>query len=420
MSVRYDAIIVGGGVAGSSCAILLAQVGWSVALVEKQAFPRRKVCGECIAATNLTLLDTLGIGEKLRAIAGPPLLRVAWCAGETTIEADLPKLDDKLHPGRNYPGINYKWGRALGREHLDTLLLDRAREVGASILQPCTVRSVELQEGRQRCVVIDTSGCEQTIEAKILIDAHGSWQQGPLADNARPRRTRASDLFAFKANFSSACLADGKLPVLAFAGGYGGMVQADHGLLTLACCIRRDRLHRWRKQHRGLAAGDAVQILLEQEIRAVREALQGAHREGAWLAVGPIWPRMGNARLADGVFAVGNAAGEAHPILGEGISMAIQSAFLLCEQLLTGSSKIGAGKIGAGYPSSWRRAFASRIRLAALYANIAMNPMANRAALPLLRRWPQLLSLGARLGGKARCAVDSCRYAESLPSANDS
>src|SRR6185369_12016136 len=62
MRTAFDAVIVGAGPAGSSAAILLARAGWSVALIEKQAFPRRKVCGECIAASNLPLLDALGVG----------------------------------------------------------------------------------------------------------------------------------------------------------------------------------------------------------------------------------------------------------------------------------------------------------------------------------------------------------------------
>ena len=404
MSAHYDAVIIGGGVAGSSCAILLAHAGWSVALVEKQDFPRRKVCGECIAASNLALLDTLGIGEKFRAIAGPALRRAAWCSGEAMIQAALPPLAETV-------GAKYPWGRALGREHLDTLLLGRAREVGATILQPCSVRSVDHGDGVHGCNVIDAQGCAQLIQANVLIDAHGSWQHGPLAHSARPRRSRASDLFAFKANFSSAHLQDGVLPVLAFAGGYGGMVQGDHGLLTLACCVRRDRLQRWREQCRGVTAGEAVQTLLGREIRAVRDALRGARREGGWLAVGPIWPRIGKAQPAAGVYAVGNSAGEAHPILGEGISMAIQSAFLLCERLID-----GADDVGSSYARAWRRAFAPRIRLAAIYAHIAMNPVANRALLPLLKIWPQLISAGARWGGKARCAVDARRFSAFQPS----
>ncbi|MBC7734992.1 MAG: FAD-dependent monooxygenase, partial [Bacteriovorax sp.] len=60
MRTEFDAVIVGAGPSGSAAAILLARAGWAVALVEKQAFPRRKVCGECIAASNLPLLHALG------------------------------------------------------------------------------------------------------------------------------------------------------------------------------------------------------------------------------------------------------------------------------------------------------------------------------------------------------------------------
>ncbi|MGH8606762.1 MAG: NAD(P)/FAD-dependent oxidoreductase, partial [Gammaproteobacteria bacterium] len=94
MESLYEAIIVGGGPAGASTAILLAQAGWSVALVEKQRFPRRKVCGECIAATNLPLLDTLGVSEAFADLAGPELRRVGLFAGERILTADLPRFGD--------------------------------------------------------------------------------------------------------------------------------------------------------------------------------------------------------------------------------------------------------------------------------------------------------------------------------------
>jgi 2-polyprenyl-6-methoxyphenol hydroxylase-like FAD-dependent oxidoreductase len=70
MRPRFDAVVVGAGPAGASTAILLARAGWSVALVERQRFPRRKVCGECIAASNLPLLDALGIGDAVARLAG--------------------------------------------------------------------------------------------------------------------------------------------------------------------------------------------------------------------------------------------------------------------------------------------------------------------------------------------------------------
>src|ERR1700733_5451146 len=90
MQTEYDAVIIGAGPAGSTAAILLAQAGWSVALLEKQVFPRRKVCGECIAASNLPLVDALGIGDAFAAMAGPELRRVALLCGAQSVSAALP------------------------------------------------------------------------------------------------------------------------------------------------------------------------------------------------------------------------------------------------------------------------------------------------------------------------------------------
>src|SRR5260370_41391518 len=70
-STLMDALIIGGGPAGSTAALLLAKAGWSVGLVEKSRFPRRKVCGEFLSATNLPLLRHLGVADSFRKWAGP-------------------------------------------------------------------------------------------------------------------------------------------------------------------------------------------------------------------------------------------------------------------------------------------------------------------------------------------------------------
>jgi 2-polyprenyl-6-methoxyphenol hydroxylase-like FAD-dependent oxidoreductase len=395
MTAVYDAIIVGGGVAGGTAAILLAQAGWSVALVEKRPFPRRKVCGECIAAPNIALLDALGVGREFEELAGPPLTRVGLCVGDEVFRSELPSL----------AGPGARWGRALAREHLDTLLLVRAARLGVTIRQPCTVKRLERPGALYECQLAADRGDLEQIEAPVLIGAHGSWEPQPWLPSAE-RAARGPDLFAFKATFSGSGLEPGLLPVLAFPGGYGGMVIGDGGRLTLACCVRRDALRDWRAGAPPAAAGEAVQAALEARCRGVRMALAGADREGAWLAVGPVRPGVRAAWSARAGFAVGNAAGEAHPVLGEGISMAIQSAWVLCGLLTRERNALlrGAGEafVAQSYAREWRRRFGARVRFAAVLAQLAMHPKQARPLLPLLRAAPGLLTLAARLGGKAR------------------
>lgn len=402
MNTEFDAVIIGAGPAGSSAAILLARAGWSVALIEKQSFPRRKVCGECIAASNLPLLHALGIGTAFEQAAGPELRQVALMQGAHQVVADLPAAPHKQCP----------WGRALGRETLDTLLVAQARLAGVHVMQPWSAVRTSGFAGRWHCDVraVDT-GTMLTLRAAVLIDAHGSWEALPAARAHKSRAHHASDLLAFKANFRHARLAKGLLPVLAFSGGYGGMVKADGGVTTLACCIRRDRLEASRSKSPGLSAGEVIESLLKEQCGGVKTALQGATREGAWLAAGPLNTGI-HLSAGDGIFRIGNAAGEAHPIIGEGMSMALQSSWLLCAQLLDDRLDLSLSDPAwqrlqlRRYEARWRSSFATRLRLAAVLAHVAMRPALVRPMLALLQRWPGLLTLGASWGGKTRSAAD--------------
>ncbi len=412
MSLRLDAIVIGAGPAGGTAAIRLAAAGWSVGIVEKREFPRRKVCGECIAASNLPLLDALGIGEEFEALAGPPLQQVGLLVGNRRIVAPLPPMADTRH----------RWGRALGREHLDTMLLARAHAIGAQVWQPWAVKHYDETEDGYACTLSRAGEAEIHLQAPVLIHAHGSWEPAPrrVADAGALAITRRAphrdgDLLAFKSTWRNAQIASGLLPVLAFPGGYGGMVLGDHGLTTLAFCIRRDVLARARAVHADTNAAQAAFAYVRASCAGVGEALDTAELAGSWLAVGPLQPGIREAAMGDGQFAIGNAAGEAHPILGEGMSMAIQSGWLLSDQLIahaaprsTSSMKRGDyAALGAIYAHTWRSHFAPRLRFAAICAHLAMRPQASAPLLPLLQRWPGLLTRGARLAGKVRQAAVS-------------
>jgi len=228
---------------------------------------------------------------------------------------------------------------------------------------------------------------------------------------------RPSDLFGFKAHFLDSRLPPGLMPLLAFPGGYAGMVHTDHGRLGLSCCIRRDQLARARREAGPVKAGEAVLAHITHFCRGAREALAGATLEDQWLSAGPIQPGIRRCGF-DRIFLVGNAAGEAHPVVAEGIGMAMQSAWLLCDFLAAGTaSGLSDETIGVardGYSSAWRRTFGPRIHAAALIAHWAMRPAAVSCVLPLLRLFPSALTAGARLSGKVTPA-NRPLLARSLP-----
>lgn len=423
MAAEADALVIGAGPAGASTAILLAQAGWRVMLVEQQIYPRQKVCGECLAAGSLALLDGLGVGRAVTAQAGPELQSVGWMSSSSTIVADFPACTDGP----------YRYGRALGRDQLDALLLGRARALGVEILQPAKVRAVRRAAARFDCE-IETNDARfppnavpartsRDIRVSIVIDGHGSWESGPAHSKDEPGLRarsvrRSSDLFGFKASFYQSTLPRGLLPVLSFTGGYGGMVVAEDDRLTLACCIRRDTLQECRARIPGAPAGVVIEQYLRDSCPGVRDVLDRAKHSGLWLSVGPLRPgiRIGKTQ---GPFLVGNAAGEAHPLIGEGINMALQSAFLLTSELLKQPvAAIDASRfreIHRDYGAAWRIAFSNRIRLAAAYAHLAMRPALSGSAAAVLRRWPPLLAEAARWAGKARSPTVPISLCEGTP-----
>jgi flavin-dependent dehydrogenase len=270
------------------------------------------------------------------------------------------------------------------------MLRDAAVSAGATLLQPAEVVALRHEAGTYLCILDDG----REIAAHTVIAACGSWNpKGVFA--VRKDGTEPSDLFAFKAHFRGSQLEPGLMPLLAFPGGYGGLVQSDGGRTSLSCCIRRDVLETSRARHAG-KAGEAVLAHILETTKGAWLALGHADLEGSFLSTGPIQPGV-RTRQKDGVYFTGNIAGEAHPVIAEGISMAIQSSGLLAKLLIARQGEI--------YAQEWHRRFAPRIRAASLFAHLAMSDAGRVAGLAVLRAAPSLLDLGARLSGKMATAA---------------
>lgn len=161
--------------------------------------------------------------------------------------------------------------------------------------------------------------------------------------------------------------------------------------------------------------------MLRRACRGVDAALSTAVRDHSWIASGPLHPGV-HLHNDDAFFRIGNAAAEAHPIIGEGISMAMQSAWLLCDQLLAQSPQIL--RVPGGpctseeaalwqratarrYADLWRRKFAVRLRIAAVLAHAAMRPRLFAPMLRLAECWPAVVTRAIEWCGKTRTVPDA-------------
>src|SRR5215210_2753833 len=146
-SYDADAIIVGGGPAGSVTASLLAERGHRILLLDKAHFPRHKACSEYVNPAGARLLAELGLERDLAALGAHRVeAMLIHAPGGHRFLADFGAAE----PGSTAIG--------LSRFRLDALLLDRARDAGVVVREGAHVRDVVVEDGRVCGVVATIDG----------------------------------------------------------------------------------------------------------------------------------------------------------------------------------------------------------------------------------------------------------------------
>ncbi len=168
----FDVAIVGGGPAGSSCAAFCALAGLRTLVLERERFPREKVCGDCLNPSCWPVLERLGLTKRVWDLQHSKLTSVEFVAidGHKVI-VPLPSGDD--------------CELSIKRSLFDELLLRRARELGAQVRGETTVTAVAHEEAWK---IVTASG--ETFRARILIGADGRNSTVARLRNLLPRPAR--------------------------------------------------------------------------------------------------------------------------------------------------------------------------------------------------------------------------------------
>lgn len=157
---RADVVVVGARCAGASTAMLLAEAGLDVVVLDDSTDRSEPMSTLMIQPEGMELLDRWGLGEAVAALAAPPLTRV------------VHQLDDVVVDGRITPRGSY--ALAPRRPALDDVLAAGARRAGATVLRRTRVTSVQWRDGKVTGVEARLpDGESATFTADLVVGADG-------------------------------------------------------------------------------------------------------------------------------------------------------------------------------------------------------------------------------------------------------
>jgi flavin-dependent dehydrogenase len=307
MSERWDAVVVGGGPAGSALSILLRQQGRSVLLLDEARFPRDKICGESVSPGAWRLLDALGAAGAVRALAPQPLRGMALTAPDGT------------EFGGHYRGSPHD-GFALRRERLDHALLQRARAAGVDVREGVRVTDLLYADGAVCGVACQDGAGPERVLARLVAGADGrrsvvARRLGLLREHATLRK------FAVRGHWEGMAGLEARGEMHVGGGGYCGVAPLSPSEANVTFVL----------DSRGMrAAGGQLEPFYRATLRRwprVAERLAGARLLAPPRAIGPL--ALEARRVwAPGALLLGDSAGFYDPFTGEGVTLALRSAEL--------------------------------------------------------------------------------------------
>ena len=367
--------MLGGGPAGATFAALAASAGARVVLLERESFPREKVCGEFVSTEGIAVLSRLGIFGELQA------------AGATAIDAC--RITDPA--GRS---AQSKFPECVGGQRgaagLSRALLDH------SLLQLATRRGVDVRDRTESTVPLFSAGrvigvrsrrvgsrvYGEATMATVVVAADGrksSLVRALHPQRGDPSKTSGRSWFGLQIHIDGARLAEGgRVELCLFPGGYAGLSEIEGGRVNLCMLATVAALKS--------CGGSPHRLVLERVMTnpVAREILEGIELAGPFRSIGPL--QFGRRRAtAAGALFLGDAAGTVDPFCGEGISLALRSAELALPAALEGVAGGGLEPSAArGYDRVWRRLFSPVARRSSVLGWILNRPKAASATLSLL------------------------------------
>lgn len=360
----YQVAIIGGGVAGLTLAIQLADAGHSCVVVEKQTYPFHKVCGEYVSMESWNFLEKLGLPLSTWDLPKITRLQVTSPAGYM--------MHHQLDLG----------GFGISRHKLDYELSLLAKQKGVQIMEACKVQEINF-EGDRFCIRTNK------IEITSALCA-GAWGKRSNLDTGLSRRftkqvkKEEKNYVGIKYHVKLDFPAD-LIELHNFKDGYCGISKIEKERYCLCYLTAAENLKRYN--------GDIKKM--EREVLMQNPVLKSYFTAATFLFDEPLaisQVRIGyKSAVENNILMLGDAAGNIAPLSGNGMSMAMRSSWMLQELMqLHLNKELTRAELNRRYEIFWETQFKKRVQISGALQKLLKNEMLTNATIMLLKRIPAL------------------------------
>ncbi len=357
---KFDIIIIGGGLAGLTCALHLSQSELRVLLIEKDPYPRHKVCGEYVSNEVLPYLNSLGINPSMAGAKSITNLEISTKNGKL-ISATLPL-----------------GGFGISRYTLDNLFYMAIKDRVEVRFE--TVESIEFMDDD----FVVTNQNKTQHQATFVIGAFG--KRSNLDKSLQRKFTnQTSPWLAVKAHYEYD-FAESTVALHNFEGGYCGLSKTETDAVN-ACYLTT------YKSFKRFGNIESFQKQVISENPFLDEFFSNAK---------PIFKKpltisqisfSEKKPVENHIFMIGDSAGLIHPLSGNGMAMAIHSAKIFSETFLKlyRNKNIDRLELESSYESQWYKNFSKRLKTGRRIQRLLLQPRATSLGFSVAKLFPQLV-----------------------------
>ncbi len=363
MNKNFEIVIIGGGLAGLCNAINLSKFGKKVLLIEKNEYPKHKVCGEYISNEVLPYLEYLDINP--------------FNFGAVKIEEfQLSTTKNKLITAKLPLG-----GFGISRYKLDFILSEKAKENGVIILQD-SVLNVDFKEDFFN---IETKE-NKSFYSKICIGAFGKRSVLDVKlerDFIKKKSPYLGVKIHVKGTFQENLVA-----LHNFKGGYCGVSKVENNAINLCYITNFSSFKKYKN----------IEDFQENVVfknRFLKEMFQNSE---------PIWEQpLSISQISfetkkpveNNMIMCGDSAGMIHPLCGNGMSMAIQAAQIASKLILNylNGTIETRRDLEKRYIRQWNQQFKWRLKMGHFIAMLFRKDKIASILLSILKKIPFLLPI---------------------------